>query len=122
MSLNLRAWHNWSKAEFEKFYELLDNGKLVPSDFTKEDAKVVLDRNFNSFNMDLEYSWWFAPGSQISVVFKDAFLEQTTTLKPRYFDNVNHTFSSPQSNMLSVKVLYYIDYLTVKNKLGKSKV
>ncbi|NDK56491.1 DUF5916 domain-containing protein [Pontibacter fetidus] len=122
MSLNLRAWHNWSKAEFETFYELLDNGKLVPSDFKKENASVALDKNFNSFNMDLEYSWWFAPGSQLSIVFKDAFLEYGDTLKPRYFDNINHTFSSPQSNMLSVKLLYYIDYLTVKNKLTKSKV
>jgi len=122
MSVRLTAWHNWSKVFYDQYFRLHEDGKLSNTNYIPADYDAVHDRNFNSFNMDLEYSWWFAPGSQIAVVFKDAFLEQTHTLKPRYFDNVNHTFSSPQSNMLSVKLLYYIDYLTVKNKFSKSKV
>ncbi|MBB6609826.1 hypothetical protein H7F15_02135 [Pontibacter sp. Tf4] len=119
MSLTLLARHNWSQAAYHKYFELLQNGRLLTSDYDPANYDEVHDRNFNSFTMDLEYSWWFAPGSELSIVWKDAFLEETNYPKDRYFDNVNHTFTSPQSNLLSVKLLYYIDYLTLKNRFGK---
>ncbi|HEY4652057.1 MAG TPA: DUF5916 domain-containing protein [Pontibacter sp.] len=122
MSLSLVARHNWYKVLHSGYYNLQRNGTLLESDYAPVHYNAAHDRNFNSFNLDMEYSWWFAPGSELAIVWKDAFLEETSILKERYFDNVNHTFSSPQSNMLSVKVLYYIDYLTLKNKFGKRKV
>jgi len=122
MALTMRARHNWSKVEHNvQYFTLQEDGRLAISDYDPKKLNRNHNRNFNSFNMDMEYSWWFAPGSELSIVWKDAFLEQVNVLKPRYFDNVTHTFSSPQSNMLSVKVLYYIDYLTLRNKFGKRK-
>ncbi|NEM96126.1 DUF5916 domain-containing protein [Pontibacter burrus] len=122
MSLSLVVRHNWSKVYHSNYYNLLPDGGLIQSNYVPEHYEKKPDRNFNSFNLDMEYSWWFAPGSELAIVWKDAFLEESSIIKPRYFDNVNHTFKSPQSNMLSVKVLYYIDYLTLKNRFGKRKV
>lgn len=121
MSLSLVARHNWSKVYYKDFFLLDRNGRLVDYDYKPSEYNNNHDLNANYFNLDMVYSWWFAPGSELAIVWKDAFREEVHTLQPRYFENVNHTFSSPQSNMLSVKVLYYIDYLTLKNKFGKGR-
>lgn len=116
MSLALRVRHNWSEVMNKEFFALEPNGELV-SDLYQA-AKPAL--NYNSFNLDLVYSWWFAPGSEISIVWKNSFEENVNEVQPRYFDNFSHTLSSPQTSIFSVKVLYYIDYLTLKKTLTKS--
>lgn len=55
----------------------------------------------------------FAPGSEISIVCKNAILNQQEALMQDYFQNLNHTLRARQHNSLSIKVLYYLDYLTV---------
>ncbi len=119
MSLSLVARHNWSEVNYSSYYNLHRDGTLTSAGYKPENYNDNHNRNFNYFNLDLVYSWWFAPGSELAIVWKDMFWEEVGVLKPRYFDNVNHTFNSPQSNMLSVKVLYYIDYLSLKNRFGK---
>lgn len=115
MSLTMRARHYWSKAVYNRFYELTDTGGLLPDNYDKN-----RDVNFNAFNVDMVYGWWFAPGSEISIVWKNAILQEENQVTRRYFDNFSHTMSSPQNNTLSIKVLYYIDYLTMKKRLSKS--
>lgn len=116
MSLALRMRHYWSKVKTREFYALEQNGSLSPDTYRSETPH----QNYNSFNLDMVYSWWFAPGSEISVVWKNSFEENVRALQPRYFDNLSHTMSSPQASVLSIKVLYYLDYLTVRQKLSKS--
>lgn len=115
MSLTLRARHYWSKAAYSRFFELTDKGGLLPNSYSKN-----RDVNFNAFNVDMVYGWWFAPGSEISIVWKNAILQEEDLVTPRYFDNFSHTMASPQNNTLSVKVIYYLDYLTMKKRLTKS--
>lgn len=119
MSLRLRAWHNWSKVIYNDFYLLEKGGSLEPYDYTygSDDSPNV---NYNSFNLDMVYSWWFAPGSEISIVWKNAFEENLNIVDPYYLDNFSHTLASPQSSTFSIKVLYYLDYLVLKRKLAKS--
>ncbi|MFD3003714.1 DUF5916 domain-containing protein [Pontibacter toksunensis] len=116
MSLALRVRHNWSEVMNKQFFALEPNGELVSDPYQAEKPAL----NYNSFNMDLVYSWWFAPGSEISIVWKNSFEENVNVVQPRYFDNFSHTMSSPQTSIFSVKVLYYIDYLTLKKTLTKS--
>ncbi|MDX5422026.1 MAG: carbohydrate binding family 9 domain-containing protein [Hymenobacteraceae bacterium] len=112
MSLSLRARHYWSNAAYNNFFQLTQEGKLLP-DAYKDNHNV----NFNAFNIDMVYSWWFAPGSEISIVWKNAILKEEEEVIPQYFDNFSRAISSPQNNTLSVKVLYYLDYLILRNKL-----
>ncbi|GAB3826224.1 hypothetical protein GCM10028895_36800 [Pontibacter rugosus] len=116
MSLRLRAWHNWSKVIYSDFFMLQHNGSLEPYKYEPEESP---DLNYNSFNLDMVYSWWFAPGSEISIVWKNAFEENVHVVEPRYVDNFSHTLRAPQSSTFSIKVLYYLDYLTLKRKLAK---
>jgi hypothetical protein len=64
--------------------------------------------------------WWFAPGSQVSVVWKDAtasFL-QGNEATPLYFDNLSNTRNTPHNNNVSIKILYYLDYLSLRRVRG----
>ena len=109
MSLSFRLRHYWSKAEYKKYYTLNDVGELFDSDYSGDK-----DVNFNAFNIDMIYTWQFAPGSEMSVVWKNAIINQKSPLINRYFDNLNKTIDSPQTNSFSIKLLYYLDYLYLK--------
>ncbi len=109
-SLTMRARHYWSQAKYLSFYTLTYEGYLAGSDFI-----AGQDINFNAFTVDLQFVWYFAPGSEMSVVWKNAINTYDDHLVHSYFTNLDNTISAPQSNSFSVRVLYYLDYQYIKN-------
>ncbi|MBO3273019.1 DUF5916 domain-containing protein [Hymenobacter defluvii] len=113
MSLTLRLRHYTSDVHYQDFARLDKDGAETLVDYRRN-----RDNTYNAFNLDMVYAWWFAPGSQISIVWKAA---STATLDgneatPLYFANLNNTINTPQNNSVSVKVLYYLDYLALRRK------
>ena len=108
-SLNFRLRHYWSKVDYNSFYILNEDGSLDNTNYP--DNQNI---NFNTFNIDLVYTWNFAPGSEISLVWKNAVYKQDDKLINKYFENLNNTINSPQINSFSVKILYYLDYQYLK--------
>ena len=113
MGLTLRARHYWSERENRQFYSLNSDGSL--SDYPSYMQNK--NQNYNAFNVDMIYTWQFAPGSELSIAYKDASEYSGNQLKRNYSRNFASTLSSPQNNSLSVKMLYYVDYLDIKRKL-----
>lgn len=111
LALTLRARHYWSRGEYLEFYDLQNDGTLVSNTYTGHH-----DFNFNAFNIDMAFSWEFAPGSLVSIVYKNAILEDTDQVEPRFFKNLGNTFEQDQLNSLSVRILYYFDVLYLKGK------
>jgi hypothetical protein len=111
MSLSLRGRHYWSKVLYHQYYALQPDGGLQASPYQENH-----DTNFNAFNVDMVFSWWFAPGSEMSVVWKNAITPASGKMIPAYFDNLGYTLRSPQSNSLSMKILYYIDYQNLRKR------
>ncbi len=116
ISLNLRARHYWSKVEYLDFYTLQSNGELFPASYDQNE-----DIDFNAFNLDLQFAWYFAPGSEMSIVWKNNILTQGDEPSGTYFDAFNETFSSPQTNSFSIRILYYIDYPLIKKVFSGQK-
>lgn len=110
-SLSFRARHYWAKAEYESFYTLKGNGRLAESNYDENH-----DINFNSFNIDMVYSWRFAPGSELAVVWKNSIFDSGDQVAHRFVNNLKETFDATQFNSLSLKVIYYIDYMSLKRK------
>ena len=115
-SLTLRARHYWSQANYLSFYSLNEDGSLTGSDFI-EGRNI----NYNAFTVDLQFVWYFAPGSEMSVVWKNAINTFNDQLVRNYFTDFEKTINSPQSNSFSVRVLYYLDYLYIKKALSKKQ-
>ncbi len=110
LSMSLR--HYWSQVNYLQYYLLDSEGGLL--DYPGFTGNENLD--FNIFNIDLEYSLNFAPGSYLTVVWKNNILKSDAIENQEflsYFDNLRGTLISPQTNSFSVKVIYYLDYKRV---------
>ncbi|HMJ47390.1 MAG TPA: DUF5916 domain-containing protein [Ferruginibacter sp.] len=110
--LTFRARHYWSKVRPKQLYDLMPDGTLKPT----SNNIAMQDQNFNIFNIDAAYTWQFAPGSFINIVWKDQGLLFNSDGTSDYFNNIDRTLSEPQSNNLSIKVIYYLDYLAFKKR------
>lgn len=113
ISLNLRVRHYWSKVMYDKFYTLNTDGTLSDLNNYSQNENI----NYNTFNIDMVYSWNFAPGSEMSIVWKNAIDRDTETIEGSYFENLSNTLTNAQSNSLSIKLLYYLDYHYLKGKI-----
>ncbi|RMG80408.1 MAG: hypothetical protein D6714_14690 [Bacteroidetes bacterium] len=115
MSFSFRLRHYWSKAEYLDFGRLDENGDLAPTTYDE-----FSDRSFNSLTVDAVYRWRFAPGSDIFIVWKNntsRFETDPGYVTYRYGESVNRLFGDiPTNNSLSVKVLYFLDYLSLKRR------
>lgn len=110
MTLNLTARHYWSYSENHKFLSLQNNGYLVENNTYNIDK----DRNFKSWNFDLSYSWWFAPGSELSILYRNYALEDTNEVVKNFKTNLKDVFNSNLTNIISVSFRYFIDYNTIR--------
>jgi len=64
------------------------------------------------------FNWQFAPGSYLSLIWKNALLEENNQITYNYFENFSQTLQYPQLNTLTLKILYYLDY----NQLRKASL
>jgi len=109
-SLRADIRHYWSSVNYHQFYFLQLDGHLTEQDVYNPTDK---DRNFNTFNIDLIYTWNLAPGSFLTVMYKNnIYLDEEVTDEEflSYNKNIRNMFSSPQSNSISLKLTYYLDY------------
>jgi hypothetical protein len=113
MNFNLSVRHYWSFAENKNFLYLEQNGRL--SDFPSYTENKNI--SFNSWNVDLSYSWWFAPGSQVSILYRNNAANFERDINKNFGKNVNNLLNNDAlSHVLSISVKYFIDYNVVKNK------
>jgi hypothetical protein len=105
MNILARARQYWGKVVYHEFYELLEDGNLGETTFDGN-----YDINFNIFNVDFVYAWEFAPGSYFNLIWKNNIFQYDDIRVDDYFDNLRKTFETPQTNGLSIKLIYYLDY------------
>ncbi len=108
--INTRVRHYWSKVNYKQFYTLQNNGSLLPN-FTYGQNE---NKNVNFFNIDFVYTWQFAPGSFLNLVWKNSIMEFRDEVEKNYFHNIGNTLKEDQNNNLSLKIIYYLDYLDLK--------
>ena len=111
MSLFLRLRHYWSGYAYLSYYELKPDGFLNDMEYQGEH-----DANFNAFTLNLNFTWQFSPGSELSLVWKDDIYSSDNNMNPDYIDNLKNTFGAPQLNSLSLKILYYLDYQMLQGR------
>jgi hypothetical protein len=109
LSLSLWMRHYWYQGTYNKYYSLSQNGYLVSNNRYNQNN----DFNFNTFNLDLILNWEFAPGSNLSVVWKNSVVQDDAIIIDSFIDNLDHTLQADQLNQISVKFLYYLDYSAV---------
>lgn len=110
-SLSLTFRHNWSKVPYDQFFQLnTNNGALESTTYTGEH-----DMNFNSWNLDLNYAWQFAPGSQLIAFYRNSIFSSNDNANQSFFKNLDNLFEEPNQHTFSLRVVYFIDYNNLKN-------
>lgn len=112
MTFNLKARYYWSYSENHDYFTLKDNGYLTPNNSYNNNK----NRNLNSWNLDFSYTWWFAPGSQLSLLYRNYAQEETNMVEKSLNKNLNSIFNSNMTNIFSISLRYFIDYNSLKNK------
>jgi len=98
--------------EFKK----LNNDGYLSSTTVQDEVASDYNINYTTWTSDVGLNWWFAAGSQLSIVWKNGIDNETNILRNRWLDNVEDSFNLAQENSLSLKIVYYLDYLYLKKK------
>ena len=109
--LNLSFRYYWAPVHYDKFYILNQDGTLRDTTYTGDH-----DINFNIWNLDLSYVWEFAPGSQLSLLYRNIISNVDDMAQLDYKTNIENLFSQPKTHSFIMKLTYYIDYNELKNK------
>ncbi len=110
MALSFSFRHYYSEVGYKQFYTLNNDGTLNNSTNFSTDNET-----YNSWNIDLRYSWWFAPGSQLTLLYRNAAQNYLPYSRVNFKNNFDQLFAEPMANNISLKITYFLDY----NKIRK---
>ncbi len=114
-SLSLRVSHINSKVEYAGSFILDSDGIPQPADFELEPL------DFNMLNSYLIYQLEIAPGSFLSLTWKNELLKTDSELADTYFQSLKETVNDNPNNNLSVRLILYLNYFTLKNRITDRK-
>lgn len=115
MALSFAFRHYYSEVTYDKFFTLEENGDLI----SDETYATYHNATYNSWNIDLRFSWWFAPGSQLSLLYRNSMESYDEISRMSFNDNFDLLFEQPQLNSISLRVSYFLDYNRMKNWFKK---
>jgi len=116
-NIAVRARHYWSTVTYLRFFNVDNKGNHIPRAFIPNQ-----DQNFNLFNMDAFFTWDFRYGSRIIAGWKNflgnEFLDGLEGAShASYTRNLGGVFNLPHGNELSLRIIYFLDYNTLRKRL-----
>jgi len=122
MGLTFRLRHYRSAINYLSFLKLNSDGSVSElNNYTglDDNGNSAYNINFNAFTIDLVYRWVFLPGSEINVVWKNSIFTSDDKVAENYFYNLRSTFNNGPTNSVSIKVIYWLDYDSIKKLVKK---
>ena len=112
-SLALSFRHYWSPVKYDNnYFKLNDQGTLDDYAYTENH-----DINYNIWNLDLSYTWEFAPGSELVAFYRNSIFNEDNLSHLNFNENLDNLFKEPAFNNFSIKFIYYLDYNKLKTWL-----
>jgi hypothetical protein len=122
-SMNVRIRHYWGYSRYHTFYDLMEDGSLSNSTFSAYNPETgendLVNRNFNSFTVDLFYKWIFRPGSELIFAWKYAVVHENNKIPNGLVEDINDLTSLPYSNSISLRLNYFLDYRMLTKQRGE---
>lgn len=119
-SLSLTFRNFWSTVHYDNnLFVLQENGTVNTDDgYTKADVSDP-DINFDTWNLDLSYTWQVAPGSFLTALYRNQLFNRDTKSQDDYFESLSTLFDQDMQHIFSLKLQYFIDYNNIKNVFRK---
>jgi hypothetical protein len=117
--LALTFRHYWDTVDYDyDLFTLQDNGRLTTnSGFNRDNIGDDPNINFSTWNIDLSYSWQFAPGSFLTALYRNSLFNLDNLSQESYGQSLNQLFDQPIQNTFSLRLQYFIDYNDAKRLL-----
>lgn len=109
LNLSIKLRYHIDKVKNLDFMALDQDGYLYNSEYTGNH-----NINFTTWTSDIALNWRFAQGSQMSLVWKNGIDNESNTLINHWIDNLEESFMLAQQNSISLKIIYYLDYLYLR--------
>ncbi len=112
MASSLRIRHYWDVVDYNGYKNLGTEGAITDNasfNGLNEDGTSVFNANTSFFNIDLNYLWRFAPGSDIIFSYRSNAFAFNKDVNEAYFDNLDYILRTQLNHTLSLKVLYFLD-------------
>jgi len=118
ITLNAKVAHYWSYSENKNFLTLTPNGLLTENTTISNNY----NQDFSTWNLDLSLAYWFAPGSQISVLYRNNSFNYNSEIQKNYSQNISTLLNNNiLDHIFSVSINYFIDYNSAKNVFTKRR-
>ena len=122
-SLALSFRHYWDTVNYDNdLFTLLDSGYLTTdSGYNVTNVGDHPDINFSTWNIDLSYSWQFAPGSFLTGLYRNQLFNLDDMAEATYSQSLDDLFNQPIQHTFSVRVQYFIDFNGIKSVFNTNK-
>lgn len=119
LSLTFRNY--WATVNYDtNFFTLEEDGILnQASGYQIDDLENDPNINYNTWNLDFSYSWQFAPGSFLTVLYRNQLFNYDNNAKDSYRESLDTLFNQPIQHTFSLRLQYFINYSSVKNIFNK---
>ena len=116
MGITFRLRHYRTAVIYNSFSTLNENGTLQSIQYTglDNDGISAYNTNFNAFTIDFVYRWVFLPGSELNIVWKNAIFNEDKNYAGNFSSNLKTLFDNVPMNSFSLKLIYWLDYQSIK--------
>ena len=120
-SLGLTFRNYWSTVTYQdKLFLLQENGRLSQDlGYMVSDLDENPNINFSTWNLDLNYSWQFAPGSFLTALYRNQLFNSYDASRESYGESLSSLFEQPMQHTFSLRLQYFIDYSNLKKVFQK---
>ncbi|PTM07193.1 MAG: protein with DOMON-like ligand-binding domain protein [Bacteroidetes bacterium] len=121
-TLRLSFRNYWSTAANRENLYLLeqDGSQSLDDGYTITNLDLDPNRNFNIWNFDLSYEWQFAPGSQLVALYRNQLFNSTSESRDSFSQSLGDLFDQDIQHTFSVKMVYFLDYNSLKRMFKKN--
>jgi hypothetical protein len=122
-SLALTFRHYWDTVNYDyDLFTLQDNGRLTTeAGYNIDNVGESPNINFSTWNIDLSYSWQFAPGSFLTGLYRNQLFNLDSFSEDNYSQSLNQLFEQPIQHTFSLRLQYFIDFNNIKSVFSKNK-
>ena len=122
-TLTLSFRNFWSTVTYDEgLFALQENGKLNRDDDYRTTDVDDPNVNFNTWNLDLSYTWQVAPGSFLTTLYRNRLFNSSNASEDTYFDSLDTLLDQSIQHTFSVRLQYFIDYNSIKNVFKKRNI
>jgi hypothetical protein len=117
--LSLQFRHYWDNVVYDEFmYNLENDGRITENtDLPKTALNSSPDVNFSTWNVDLNYVWQIAPGSFLTILYRQQLFENSDLSELNFGNSLNSLFEQGLQHTVSIRLQYFIDVNEVKENL-----